>query len=182
MSRLLFTGRFCLRYTSIQQTSRQVFSSTFRPRSRPNQSFPQSRRVFGKGRTTLIASATALSPLAFVQLSQTDIDDGKTNEERMLEHSRAELANTVPKHLEKSKTVRRGIYFFIESWIWEPIATGIRFLHLVIIFVPVIVAIPAIWIGDRVKDRDNERKGTLWWYGFLVSSMERAGAAFIKVC
>jgi len=52
----------------------------------------------------------------------------------------------------------------------------------VIIFVPVIVAIPAIWIGDRVKDRDNERKGTLWWYGFLVSSMERAGAAFIKVC
>ena len=56
-----------------------------------------------------------------------------------------------------------------------------RFLPLVIIFVPVIVTIPAIWIGARRVDRDNERSGTLWWYGFLVSSMEKAGAAFIKV-
>jgi aarF domain-containing kinase len=55
-------------------------------------------------------------------------------------------------------------------------------LHLVIIFVPVIVTIPVIWIGSRNPNKDDERSGTLWWYGFLVSSMERAGAAFIKVC
>lgn len=99
----------------------------------------------------------------------------------MLEVSRKELAAQVPKALENSKKYRRGIYFFVEDYIIEPIATGLRFLHLVIIFVPVIVTIPAIWIGARRADRDDERIGTLWWYGFLVSSMERAGAAFIKV-
>jgi aarF domain-containing kinase len=182
MSRLLFTGRLCLRHAPVQQTSRQLFSSSFRPRFRPNPSSRQTRHSFGKGRKALIASATTLTPLAFVQLSQTDSDDGKTHEERMLEQSRAELANAVPKRLENSKVVRRGIYFFIDTYIWEPIATTLRFLHLVVIFVPVIVTIPVIWLGDRMKDRDNERKGTLWWYGFLVWSMERAGAAFIKVC
>ncbi|PSK42259.1 ABC1 family protein, mitochondrial [Elsinoe australis] len=50
-----------------------------------------------------------------------------------------------------------------------------------VIFVPVIITVPAIWIGSRQKDKDDERSGTIWWYGFLVSSMERAGAAFIKL-
>lgn len=99
----------------------------------------------------------------------------------MLEVSRKELAEQVPKSLENSKKYRRGIYFFVEDYIIEPIATGLRFLHLVVIFVPVIVTIPAIWIGARNADKDNERSGTLWWYRFLVGSMERAGAAFIKV-
>lgn len=99
----------------------------------------------------------------------------------MLEASRAELANSVPKALQGSKRVRRGIYFFIEDWIIEPIATGLRFLHLVVIFVPVILTVPVIWLGRRLPERDGERTGTLWWYGFLVTSMERAGAAFIKV-
>jgi aarF domain-containing kinase len=99
----------------------------------------------------------------------------------MLEESRAELANHVPKPLQNSKKYRRAIYFFIDAYIWEPLCTAWRFVHLVIIFSPVIIAIPAIWIGRRVPDRDNERIGTLWWYEFLVSSMERAGAAFIKV-
>jgi len=100
----------------------------------------------------------------------------------MLEASRKELDEQVPHALRHSTKYRRGIYFFIEDYIIEPIATGFRFLHLVIIFVPVIVTIPAIWLGSRQPDRDNERSGTLWWYGFLVGSMERAGAAFIKVC
>jgi hypothetical protein len=100
----------------------------------------------------------------------------------MLEVSRKELEEQVPKALQNSTKYRRGIYFFIEDYIIEPIATGLRFLHLMIIFVPVIVTIPAIWIGSRQPDRDNERSGTLWWYGYLVLSMERAGAAFIKAC
>jgi aarF domain-containing kinase len=68
-----------------------------------------------------------------------------------------------------------------EQYIVEPICTGLRFLHLVVIFVPVIVTIPALWLGQKQPGRENERSGTLWWYGFLVASMERAGAAFIKV-
>lgn len=63
----------------------------------------------------------------------------------------------------------------------EPIATCLRFVHLTIIFVPVLLTIPMIWLGSRRKDRNGERVGTLWWYGFLVRSMERAGPAFIKV-
>jgi len=99
----------------------------------------------------------------------------------MLEASRAELREQVPKMLEHSK-IRRSIYKFLDYYIVEPIATGFRFLHLVIIFVPVILAVPVIWIGARDPHKDNERAGTIWWYGFLVASMERAGAAFIKVC
>jgi len=74
-----------------------------------------------------------------------------------------------------------SVWKFFDTWIVEPIATGFRLLHLIIIFVPVIITIPAIYIGQRQKDKDNERTGTLWWYEFLVHSMERAGAAYIKV-
>jgi aarF domain-containing kinase len=117
-----------------------------------------------------------------VALSSDEAENGgKTHEEAMLEASRKELDEQVPKVIRNSKKYRRGIYFFIDNYIVEPICTGLRFLHLVFIFVPVIVTIPVIWLGKRQPDRDNERSGSLWWYGFLVSSMERAGAAFIKV-
>ena len=130
------------------------------------------------GRTLRFAT---LSPLAFVSLSQHDSEDGRTHEEAMLEASRKELKEHVPKALQGSRKVRRGIYFFIDMYIIEPIATGLRLLHLVVIFVPVLVTIPSIWFGKRQPGHDNERSGTLWWYGFLVRSMERAGATFIKV-
>jgi aarF domain-containing kinase len=120
--------------------------------------------------------------VAFVTLATTDQHDDKTGEEHMLEASREELAEQrVPQRLREGSKVRRALYLFVDMYIFEPIATGLRFLHLVFIFVPVIVAVPAIWFGRRIPDRDNERTGTLWWYGFLVSSMERAGAAFIKL-
>lgn len=99
----------------------------------------------------------------------------------MLEVSRKELEEQVPDQLKNSKKVRVTIWKFVDTWIVEPIATGFRFLHLVIIFVPVIATVPVMWFGARQADRDNERRGTLWWYGFLVASMERAGAAFIKL-
>lgn len=99
----------------------------------------------------------------------------------MLEASRAELAEQTPVWVGNSKKVRRSIWHFFDTWVIEPVATGLRFLHLVFIFVPVIVTIPMIWVGRRSDKRDGDRWGTVWWYGFLVSSMERAGAAFIKV-
>jgi aarF domain-containing kinase len=104
-----------------------------------------------------------------------------TQEEAMLAASRKELKEQLPHAIQGSKKIRRGIYFFIDVYIVEPIATGLRFLHLVFIFAPVLISIPVIWFGKRQPDRDNERSGTLWWYSFLVRSMERAGAAFIKV-
>ncbi|KAF2147760.1 ABC1-domain-containing protein [Myriangium duriaei CBS 260.36] len=133
-----------------------------------------------KGGTACLAAA-ALTPAAFIELSEEESDDGKTGEEHMLEASRKELAEAVPDALQGSKHFRRAIWRFLDTYVIEPIATAIRLGHLIIIFVPVIITIPAIWIGARCKDKDNERAGTLWWYGFLVRSMERAGAAFIKL-
>jgi len=125
----------------------------------------------------------ALSPAAFVSIAEDDEnhDDHKTHEEQMLEISRKELAEAVPEGLQGSRKYRRAIWRFLDTYLLEPLATGLRFLHLVLIFVPVIVSVPVVWFGARQADRDNERTGTLWWYGFLVASMERAGAAFIKL-
>jgi aarF domain-containing kinase len=137
----------------------------------------------GRGVKLLIAGGTtaSLSSAAFIQMSEESNGNGKTSEEQMLEASRRELKSQVPKPIQNSKKVRRGIYFFLDAYIVEPVLTAVRFLHLVIIFVPLIATIPAIWIGPRLKERGNERAGTLWWYGFMVRSMERAGAAFIKL-
>ena len=122
-----------------------------------------------------------LTPAAFVQLSEEDNGDGKTPEEHMLEASRAEIEKTVPDDVHGLRRVWHGVYLFLDKFIYEPLATGFRFLHLIIIFVPVIAAVPMIWFGRRQKEHDHERTGTLLWYRFLVSSMERAGPAFIKV-
>lgn len=99
----------------------------------------------------------------------------------MLEVSREEIRKKIPDDVHGLNRLFRCVIFFVDQYIYEPVATSLRFLYLVIIFVPVIVTIPVIWFGGRQKDRDNERAGTLWWYGFLVSAMESAGPAFIKV-
>ncbi|KAL8910307.1 MAG: hypothetical protein Q9171_004392 [Xanthocarpia ochracea] len=99
----------------------------------------------------------------------------------MLEASREEIRKAVPDSAHGLNRAWQSIYLFLDLYIYEPIATGFRFLHLAIIFLPVIGTIPIVWLGRRVKERDSERTGTLWWYNFLVRSMERAGPAFIKL-
>lgn len=99
----------------------------------------------------------------------------------MLEASRAEIKKRVNHDEPFMVKLWDGILLAFDTFLVEPICTGIRFLHLVVIFVPVIFAVPIIWLGPRQKDRDNERTGTLLWYRFLVQAMEWAGPAFIKV-
>jgi aarF domain-containing kinase len=182
MRTALFFGRQCL-HQAARQSAPFVSRASTRPFASGRASFARShfanprfpgRKILWSG-----AAGATLSPLAFAALGEDD-DSGKTHEEAMLEASRKELKEQVPKAIQNSKKYRRGVYFFIDTYIVEPIATGLRFLHLVFIFVPVIISVPAIWLGTRQRDRDDERSGTLWWYGFLVRSMERAGAAFIK--
>jgi aarF domain-containing kinase len=77
----------------------------------------------------------------------------------------------------------------VQYYIIEPIFTFLRFFHLVILFGPVILTSPMILIGgsDRRRKRDRpsgeeaEAWGAVWWYGFLVNQMERAGPSFIKL-
>jgi aarF domain-containing kinase len=109
------------------------------------------------------------------------VGDEQTAELRMLEISREEMKRKVSDDDSGLSRVAHSVMIFLDVYVWEPLATGIRFLQLVVIFVPVILCVPAIWVGRRQPSRDNERSGTLWWYGFLVNAMEWAGPAFIKL-
>ncbi|KAL9632365.1 MAG: hypothetical protein Q9164_005365 [Protoblastenia rupestris] len=175
---VLYLGRLCLR-----RQPQRLISGLFRykqrypPSSRWTTNFSKPPRPFG----TKVTLLSLLSPAAFVALSEEENGDGKTPEEHMLEASRAEIAKEIPDDIHGLKRAWRAIYLGVDLYIFEPIATTFRFLHLVVIFIPVLATIPAIWFGGRRKDHDNERVGTLWWYSFLVHSMERAGPAFIKL-
>ncbi|KAM0556906.1 hypothetical protein ACHAPJ_005579 [Fusarium lateritium] len=138
----------------------------------------------GPKRTALRASggAAALGTAAFVELSQQENgNDRETGEKRMLEVSRAEVKKGVSADSRGISRIGERIKYLLDLLIIEPVCTGFRFLQLVVIFVPVIITIPVIYFGKRQPDRDNERSGTLWWYGFLVNEMELAGPAFIKL-
>ncbi|KAK3303112.1 uncharacterized protein B0T15DRAFT_401955 [Chaetomium strumarium] len=130
----------------------------------------------------MAASGGGLAAAAFIELSENgDANPGETGESRMLEISREEIRKTAGENDGTLRWLRRRVLVIFDLYFWEPICTGFRFLQLVSIFVPVIITIPAIWIGKHLPERDNERTGTLWWYGFLVQAMEWAGPAFIKL-
>ncbi|ROV92085.1 hypothetical protein VSDG_07517 [Cytospora chrysosperma] len=136
-----------------------------------------------RGRAPLLAAANAaaLGTAAFVAISEKGEGSGQTAEKRMLEISRAEIAKEVGENDRGLFRLGHKIILFLDFYIWEPLCTGVRFLHLAAIFVPVIFAVPVMWLGKRQKDHDNERSGTLLWYRFLVQGMEWAGPAFIKL-
>lgn len=78
----------------------------------------------------------------------------------------------------------------VQAYIIEPIATLFRFLHLAILFGPVILTSPMLLVGqvERRRRRNGrpiadaeENWGAVWWYSFLVKQMERAGPSFIKL-
>ncbi|KAL3423687.1 ABC1 family protein [Phlyctema vagabunda] len=180
MRSILARGRTCLRQLP---RTRPVFQCRLVQQN--------ARRSYGGGKKwysqpprhpgTLYAAA-ALSPAAFVLLSEKDNEGTEhTAEGRMLEASRDEIAKKVGADVRGWKRVGQSLVLFLDVYMWEPLCTGLRFFHLFVIFVPVILSVPALWIGPRRKDRDNERSGSLWWYWFLVKSMERAGPAFIKL-
>jgi aarF domain-containing kinase len=159
------------------QTTIRTFSFGTGSRSRPR---PWGYRV--TPRTLMAASGGGLAAAAFIELSENgDANPGETGESRMLEVSREEIRKTAGENDGTLRWLRRRVLVLLDLSVWEPICTGFRFLQLVSIFVPVILTVPAIWIGNRIPERDNERSGTLWWYGFLVQAMEWAGPAFIKV-
>ncbi|KAL6246588.1 hypothetical protein RBB50_006826 [Rhinocladiella similis] len=136
---------------------------------------PRQRRF-----SPLLAAAAGLSSVAFVEISENH-DEDQTSEMQMLEVSRREISKKVPEDVRGLRRVYKSIIYFLDQYIYEPLATGVRFFYLAIVFVPVLATAPIVLVGLRRKDRDNERSGTIWWYGFLVSAMERAGPAFIKL-
>ncbi|PFH59346.1 hypothetical protein XA68_12475 [Ophiocordyceps unilateralis] len=142
----------------------------------------QTRRPMARSALRASAGIAAAGMATFVELANRDNSGtDETGEHRMLELSRAEMNKTVSDDDRGLVRFVREAVLLFDVWIWEPICTGARFLQLVIIFVPVLAAVPALWLGRRQRHRDDERSGTLWWYGLLVQSMEWAGPAFIKL-
>ncbi|KAI5794396.1 atypical/ABC1/ABC1-C protein kinase [Peziza echinospora] len=148
-----------------------------------------------KARYTLLSAAAAsialLTPSALAERSD-HIHGGPhsettTPEQRMLLASTSELEESRRKRLQgpedayRITRIWRRVLLFWCDWVYEPLATTLRFAHLVVIFVPVLATIPVIYVGERLPKKSNERTGTLWWYTFLINSMERAGPTFIKL-
>ncbi|KAI0887895.1 ABC1 family protein [Annulohypoxylon maeteangense] len=183
MRPVILLGRFCVRrcFFHAPKTSPNLrqLHSTFRFRLLGNTPWRNSQ---SGGRIIRATTHVALGTAAFVQLSEKDDrDTEQTAEGRMLEASRAELKKTVDNDAGPLSRFGHRIIIFLSLYIWEPLCTGVRFVELVFIFIPVILAVPSIWIGSRQPGRNNERSGTLWWYHFLVKAMEAAGPAFIKL-
>lgn len=170
--RPVLLGRFCFR-RGVPRLPRRQFTS-WRPSF---QYVPKRGPVIGG-----VVAMTALAPSAFLKLAETADGAEKTGEMQMLEASREEIQKAVSPDARGLSRFRQSLSVFWYCYIYDPIATGIRFLHLVYIFMPVIITVPVIWLGRTVGTHNGQRTGTLWWYRFLVKAMERAGPAFIKVC
>ncbi|KAI8626006.1 ABC1 family protein [Xylariaceae sp. FL1651] len=184
MSSFHFVTRFCARRIvprapTISTTNLGRCYSAFHARLSRNASSSASRP---KGRVLKAATGGVLGTAAFIKLSEKDNGGTEqTAEGRMLQASREELKKAVDDDERGLSRLAHKAMILLDIYIWEPLCTGFRFCHLVLIFVPVILSVPAIWIGGRQPDHDNERSGTLWWYNFLVWGMEAAGPAFIKL-
>lgn len=186
MNTPLLFGRVCARRTAINVSFRipkhqQCFSRWTRKHSLkdPRQRIYQHQH--NGGRRHILFAVVTLTPAAFVELSEKEPEAGSTHEEEMLRLSRQEISKTVPDDVHGLERIWRKLVYVLDQYLYEPIATTFRFFHLVFIFVPVIASVPLVLIGPRQKDRDNERIGVIWWYRFLVWSMERAGPAFVKL-
>lgn len=90
----------------------------------------------------------------------------------------------------RRKTLVGRTVRLVTRYVWEPIRTSLRFVHLALLFLPVLLASPVLVLEyvDQGRDkrrgyskREGERATTRWWYRLLVHQMERAGPTFIKV-
>ncbi|OJJ46349.1 hypothetical protein ASPZODRAFT_151918 [Penicilliopsis zonata CBS 506.65] len=126
-----------------------------------------------KDRDNVIILVKELSNL---NLAENGDGGEETGEMQMLKVSQREVQKTLTED-----APGKSLFVFWYCYIYDPIATGLRFVRLVIIFMPVILAVPLVWMGRRINSGNGTRSGTIWWYGFLVRAMERAGPAFIKL-
>jgi aarF domain-containing kinase len=131
-----------------------------------------------------ISAATSI-PIVQRKVEEEEDDDLELTLEQSLLDTSEEERRAQAYGISKDWSIFYRLFRYVKitfiRYISEPIATGLRFIQLVFIFIPVLATIPVIFVGPRIADCDNERSGTLWWYRFLVRQMERAGATFIKV-
>lgn len=108
----------------------------------------------------------------------------RTSEQQMLEESERQQkakGSEIPENLSWIRRAFRRSCVFIITHVIEPAATGLRLVTLICIFFPVIFTMPVVYFGALVGERGGQRAGKLWWYGFLIYSLEKAGPTFIKL-
>lgn len=97
---------------------------------------------------------------------------------------------TEPDSEDHSPTFFGRTFHLVRVYLLEPLSTAARFVHLAILFLPVMITSPVMFLEymdvgrDKrrgYKKREGERRTTRWWYRLLVHQMERAGPTFIKV-
>jgi len=106
-------------------------------------------------------------------------------------HPPAKTTPNQPSHVVASSPAepRHTPLSIVRIYIIEPFLTALRFFHLALLFGPVILTSPMLLIGGPDRRRkpgkpvaeDEDGWGAVWWYGFLVRQMERAGPTFIKL-
>lgn len=130
-----------------------------------------------------------LSAEASLQTQESDSEEDFSQFAKSVEEMESEEKRT------HANIIVRWIYTIhdnVQLYVIEPLGTAKRFLVLVALFLPVIITTPMLFVGKRreggrrrgrkmAKAEGGTRWGALWWYGFLVKQMERAGPTFIKL-
>ncbi|KAJ2227699.1 hypothetical protein GGH97_006487, partial [Coemansia sp. RSA 475] len=76
---------------------------------------------------------------------------------------------------------QRLFQLVVVDGVFELLLTVLRTGELVVYFIPLFIAYPAVWFGKRNLDRGGESAGALWWYKLLRIQMSRAGPTFVKL-
>ncbi|KAI8369631.1 uncharacterized protein BYT42DRAFT_585147 [Radiomyces spectabilis] len=116
--------------------------------------------------------ACALLPVSHVQAQAHHVA------EKTATPSEIEVAAAQPSHSLLKRALQR-LLEAIDDWILEPILTLRRFAHLLLLFLPVLATAPIMLYGRPTSE--NERSGTIWWFDFFSTQMEKAGPTFIKL-
>lgn len=153
-----------------------------------------------------LSSATAIAALGPGDdvPSGSLIDDKNPDEEADTREKAMHLAVQRADELKSrglDKENASTMYLFIKNtkrlffkYIIDPIATGFRFFHLLVLFGPVILSFPAVIFGPYVsydvqaelldnaaETKFKERYGAIVWFRYLTWTIEQAGPSFIKV-
>ncbi|KAJ2270594.1 hypothetical protein GGH14_000240 [Coemansia sp. RSA 370] len=76
---------------------------------------------------------------------------------------------------------QRLFQLVVVDGVFELLLTVLRTGELIVYFIPLFIAYPAVWFGKRNLDRGGESAGALWWYKLLRIQMSRAGPTFVKL-
>jgi aarF domain-containing kinase len=155
----------------------------------------------------LYASATAVATLSLtsdIASSPSNkhvlspVDDSETREQGLYLASQEEKKLSARGLMKESPSriyvLYKHILLVFNDYIYNPVATCLRFVQLVVLFGPVIVSLPMVLFGpitvhdflsENVGDlvfKSKDRLGAVIWYKYLTWTMELAGPSFIKVC